>query len=275
MTATEKDPGRFVAALPAAPRHVVRRAGRSLHPMAALAALAVPLFFWANMVREGGVKLALGLFGRKVPAEIVRTSYAYTAARTSRRVRYSDVFTCEYRVGGRTYTIHGSRSRSLPDAGPPAVACFEFAPTWQARLVFPDKSIARDGGEELAFSGALGLFFGVFGWALLVLPARDRRLIANGEVAVGRVIEKRAADRSGMRGSVRIEFRPGGADPTLPPLQFTSFQSGSSWFDLSEGKTVAVFYDPARPQRRVAYPCALHSLAEDGLTLRSQAPATS
>jgi hypothetical protein len=275
VTAIDMVPEPFVAALPAVPRRVVRRTGRSLHPIAAAAVLAAPFFFWANMVCEGGVKLALGTLGRTAPAEIVRTSYAYTAARASRRLLYSDLFTCEYRVGGRTYTIRGSRSRSLPKTGPPAVAYFDFAPTWQARLVFPDRSVARDGGEELAFSGALGLFFGLFAWALLVIPARERRLIATGEAVVGRVIEKHAADRNGMRGSVRVEFQPAGADPGLPPVQCTSYHSGAAWFDMSEGKAVTVFYDPARPQHCVPYPAALYAIEGNAPPLRDRTPTTS
>ena len=272
MTAIEKSPERFVAALPTAPRRVVRRKQRTLHPIAAAAVLAAPLFFWANMVFEGGLKLALGTLGRTAPAEIVRTSYAYTTARATHRLLYSDVFTCEYRAGGQTYTIRGSRSRSLPETGPPVVAFFDFAPTWQARLVFPDKSLTRDGGEELAFSGVLGLFFGIFAWALLVNPARERRLIASGEVAIGRVIEKRSVDREGLRGSVRVEFWPAGADPALPPVQSTTYHSGAAWFDMSEGRAVAVFYDPARPRRCVPYPAALYAVAEDAPPLRDRAP---
>ena len=103
MPAPSTLPNPWTDELPPPPRRIVRRRARSVHPLLALLILGLPLIFWSGLLIEGGWKLSLALLGREAPAEVIRTGYAYSRARSRNEVRVTDLFTCAYRVDGRQY----------------------------------------------------------------------------------------------------------------------------------------------------------------------------
>ncbi len=115
-------------------------------------------------------------------------------------------------------------------------------------------------GRAFRFDRHTGILAGAALLILLILMtipkglAREKKLLANGEVTLARVVGQWQS-RNGF--SIRYEFRDP-ADKTVRNLASDYTRS------LYEGMTVAVFYDAQKPSRQVAQCASLYEIVMPG-----------
>lgn len=197
-------------------------------------------------------QLSLVLFGETVNGTVTGSSS------TSDDEGVSYVLDYTYRYEFTTYAGQSSVTQGMYENAAPGdivrVRVHPLAPGWWSEI--------EDGGgpgEELAFMGVFALFWNgilsVFIWMAYVIPIRQRRLVAYGTVADGRILSKK--HQGGTKGTrtVRYRFHPTGTAVTASgtPIEAEMTVDAADYQSAQEGAHVTVIYSAAGPSRSIIY----------------------
>jgi hypothetical protein len=102
--------------------------------------------------------------------------------------------------------------------------------------------------SSLQFACVLAMVLALFQWRIYV---RHKRLVSNGEVAIGRITKNFGSARNGQY--VRYEFSTQSGD------RFSKVRT--SWKNLAVGMRIPIFYDRQNPKRQIALFAAYYEAA--------------
>jgi hypothetical protein len=227
--------------LPPAPRPV-RRRGRG-PPIWAVAAF---VFVGASLLGVGSFRLYVAYCGTPVRATIDQLAVNTDNDGTTYRAEF------HYDLGGRTHVGKGlvsDRLRSLlhrADGSPGdgvVTARAVRLPGGRAFCLLEDGPLTW---LMLTLAAAWAAIAVAAARAVYMLPARERWLVRNGEVAVGRVTAVGAHDRRSRSADIAFVF----GSPGVTVRQRA--RRGANGFPQT-GDVITVVYDAARPRRAAAY----------------------
>jgi hypothetical protein len=191
------------------------------------------------------------LFGKSVPGRVVARDYTTDDGSTSYHL------VCEYRIDGKAYRANASASdeeyRSVSNGTQVDVRLMPFLPGVGARPLLPGRSLLSTLWQPWLFALFWNAIVSVFVLIFYVGPWMERRLVARGEPAAGRIVRKETDTRGDSPTYyLHFEFAPATAGSAGMVSGRRSVEA-AAYDRVRGGDRVTVLYDPNRPKRSVLY----------------------
>ena len=231
------------------PRRTVLVNARALNGLRALRLFLIPfVLIGLGVLWQALSATVVNSFGRTLPASIDAVMDDSDSDGSSCQVDYT------YQVSGRTYNQHASLNYAAcgslePDMSVP-VKTITSMPQLHSELQYGNiaSAEASQWGIALFWNAIVWIFVG----CLWLIPANQRKLVADGVPGIGKITAKNQGEDDGTKYySLKYTFIPEGSAASA--VNADARVEKDEWDGIEVGDQITVLYNPSKPSPGLLY----------------------